>query len=51
MALFELTKQDRCLYDTELRGFLPNEIYDIHSHLWLESFWSTPKNTDMRAVI
>ena len=50
MALFELTKEDRCLYDTELRGFLPNEIYDIHSHLWLESFWSTPKSTDMRAV-
>jgi len=50
MSLFEITEVDRQVYDTELRDFLPDEIFDIHSHLWLESFWSTPKNTDMRAV-
>jgi len=50
MSLFKITEADRRMYDTELRDFLPKEMFDIHSHLWLESFWSTPKNTDMRAV-
>ncbi len=50
MALFELTQTDRHVYATALQGFLPDELFDIHSHLWLESFWSTPKATDMRAV-
>ncbi len=50
MALFDITATDRQFFDTHLRDFLPQEIFDIHSHLWLESFWSTPKNTDMRAV-
>ena len=50
MALFEITDTDRQLYNTELRDFLPKQMFDIHSHLWLESFWSTSQNTDMRAV-
>ncbi|MDD3214048.1 MAG: amidohydrolase family protein [Eubacteriales bacterium] len=50
MALFQITGEDQRIFDAELSGFLPNEIFDIHSHLWLESFWSTPKNSDMRAV-
>ena len=50
MALFDITEADRHLYDTQLRDFLPQQLFDIHSHLWLESFWSTAKNTDMRAV-
>ncbi len=43
MALFDLTPADRRVYDAQLRDFLPPEIFDIHSHLWLESFWSAPK--------
>lgn len=50
MALFELTGADRRAYDSELRDFLPPEIFDIHSHLWLESFWTSPKDADLRAV-
>ena len=50
MALFEITQTDRLFYDQELRDFLPNEIFDIHSHLWLESFWATPDSADLRAV-
>jgi predicted TIM-barrel fold metal-dependent hydrolase len=50
MALFEVTETDKQVYDTELRDFLPEEIFDIHSHLWLESFWTTPKSADLRAV-
>jgi hypothetical protein len=50
MALFERTETDRRVYDSELRDFLPPEIFDIHSHLWLESFWTAPKGEDLRAV-
>jgi len=50
MALFQITPEDQRVYDTELNDFLPNEIFDIHSHLWLESFWSAPKDTGLRAV-
>jgi len=50
MALFEWTGADRRFYDSELRDFLPPEIFDIHSHLWLESFWTSPKDADFRAV-
>ena len=50
MALFSLTQTDRRIYDQELRDFLPKEIYDIHSHLWLESFWATPDSDNLRAV-
>ena len=50
MALFERTGADQACYETELRDFLPPEIYDIHSHLWLESFWTSPKDADFRAV-
>ena len=50
MALFDITEADRHLYDTQLRDFLPQQLFDIHSHLWLEAFWSTAQSTDMRAV-
>ncbi|NCB05681.1 MAG: hypothetical protein EOM69_09200 [Clostridia bacterium] len=50
MALFEVTETDRLIYERELRNFLPDVIFDIHSHLWLESFWATPASADLRAV-
>jgi len=50
MALFERTEADRRAYDSALKDFLPPEIFDIHSHLWLESFWTAPKGADLRAV-
>ena len=37
MALFELTANDRRIYERELRDFLPRKMIDIHTHVWLES--------------
>lgn len=50
MALFPITETDRRIYETQLNDFLPQEVFDIHSHLWLESFWATPQSADLRAV-
>ncbi len=37
MALFELTARDRSVYEEQLRPFLPDEMIDIHTHVWLDS--------------
>ena len=50
MALFDVTETDQRIYTQELQDFVPDEIFDIHSHLWLESFWATPNSGDLRAV-
>ena len=33
MALFEVTANDRRVYEEELRDFLPEKIIDIHTHV------------------
>jgi hypothetical protein len=38
MALFTLTDTDRQVYEKELRGFLPEKIIDIHTHVWLSKY-------------
>jgi hypothetical protein len=38
MTLFTLTDTDRQVYEKELRGFLPEEIIDIHTHVWLSKY-------------
>jgi predicted TIM-barrel fold metal-dependent hydrolase len=35
MAVIELREHDREIYESELRGFLPEELIDIHTHVWL----------------
>ncbi len=50
MPLFDVTDNDRRVYNEELQDFLPPTLYDMHCHLWLERFWTTPENTDLRAV-
>lgn len=37
MALFEVTANDRKIYEEELRDFLPDRIFDVHVHMSLES--------------
>ena len=32
---FEIKQIDGDIYDTELKGFLPSKIIDIHTHIWL----------------
>ncbi len=36
MALFEVTPYDKKVYEEELRDFLPEKIFDIHTHVWLD---------------
>lgn len=36
MALFEVTENDKKIYEEELRDFLPSKIFDVHTHLWLK---------------
>jgi len=36
MALFEVTKYDKKVYEEELRDFLPDKILDVHTHVWLD---------------
>ena len=38
MSLFEVTDLDRNIYDEELRDFLPEQIIDIHTHVYLRKF-------------
>ena len=35
---FEVKDVDRAFYAEHLTGFLPSEIIDIHSHVWLKDF-------------
>ena len=37
MALFEVTENDRRIYNEELRDFLPQTLLDVHCHVWLDS--------------
>ena len=36
MSLFEVTANDKRIYEEELRDFLPEKILDIHTHVWLD---------------
>ena len=34
MSLFKVTEYDKKVYETELRDYLPDEMIDIHTHVW-----------------
>ncbi len=36
--LFPVTDVDRRFYDKHIAGWLPDELIDIHTHIWLKSF-------------
>ena len=38
MALFEVTDYDKKVYEEELKDFLPDKMFDIHTHLWCKEF-------------
>ena len=38
MALFEVTENDRRIYEEELKDFLPDKILDVHTHVWLDKY-------------
>jgi hypothetical protein len=37
MALFEVTAYDKVVYEQELKDFLPQRLFDVHTHVWLDS--------------
>ena len=41
MALFEVTANDRRIYEEELKDFLPDKIFDVHCHIALQVFHLT----------
>lgn len=49
MALFEVTANDRRIYEEELRDFLPDRIFDVHVHLSLAAH-KNKKKADPKEV-
>jgi len=43
MALFEVTANDKKVWEEELRDFLPDKIIDIHTHVYKREFFDPPK--------
>ena len=44
MALFEVTENDRRIYEEELKDFLPEKIIDVHTHVYLKENTRHPAN-------
>jgi len=43
MPLFEVTENDKRIYEEELRDFLPDKILDVHTHVWLDVMYGNAK--------
>lgn len=50
MPLFDITENDRKIYETELRDFLPDEIFDVHAHIWRDELRVKHKDEPKRKV-
>lgn len=51
MSLFEVTEYDKKVYEEELRDFLPENILDVHTHVWLQKFKRVnPEDDEKRTV-
>lgn len=50
MAIFELKSLDRAYYEEHLRAFLPAQMIDIHTHIWLDKFKVKTSPESIRAV-
>ena len=37
MSLFKVTEYDKKIYETEIRDYIPDEIIDIHTHVWKDN--------------
>lgn len=54
MALFEVTAYDRQVYEEQLKDFLPDRIFDIHTHVYhndLRDVQPDPKNLKWTARV
>ncbi|MBE6636556.1 MAG: hypothetical protein E7618_01990 [Ruminococcaceae bacterium] len=43
MSLFPITTYDRMIYETELKDFLPDHLFDVHAHVWLDELREKPE--------
>jgi len=48
--LFEVKEVDQIFYNERLKDFLPEQIIDIHTHVWLDKFKLAAASTPVRAV-
>lgn len=49
--LFDVTENDKRIYQQEISPFLPEKIIDIHTHLWLNAYQAPrPADEIVRAV-
>lgn len=51
MALFEVTDYDREIYEKELKDFLPEKMFDVHTHVWLDKFIADEKREKQDGVV
>jgi predicted TIM-barrel fold metal-dependent hydrolase len=52
MPLFEVTENDRRIYEKELKDFLPDKILDVHTHVWLDEYTEPlPADEELRMVL
>lgn len=49
-ALFEMKEVDNIFYEQKLKDFLPEQILDIHTHVWLDRFIRKTESAPVRAV-
>ncbi|MCL5997065.1 MAG: amidohydrolase, partial [Chloroflexi bacterium] len=49
-TLFEIKPADRAFYEASLRDFLPDQIIDVHTHVWLDRFKARTSNAPVRTV-
>lgn len=50
MALFELTANDKRIWEEELKDFLPEKIIDVHAHVWLDELRVVDPTAPKRTV-
>ncbi|BBH21376.1 hypothetical protein Back11_27210 [Paenibacillus baekrokdamisoli] len=48
--LFEVKEVDKIFYNEKLRDFLPEQMIDIHTHVWLDKFRLESASAPVRAV-
>ena len=51
MPLFEVTEYDKKVWEEELRDFLPDKIFDVHTHVYKKEFFQKPKNASRRGLV
>ncbi|MCR4682854.1 MAG: amidohydrolase [Clostridiales bacterium] len=51
MALFEVTDYDRFVYESELRDFLPDHIFDVHTHVYLDKYKPKPAAGEVKRTV